>query len=93
MEVIVVVVVIPCYCRLRQMSNENVQGNSSDDVFELSRLSNKSYAIISRRRNANQWGPVTFNAPDGAGTQLRYSPRTAACLRLRCHCHFLNRST
>ena len=39
------------------------------------------------------WGPVTFNAPDGAGTQLRYSPRTAACLRLRCHCHFINRST
>ena len=33
-----------------------------------------------------QWGPVTFNAPDGAGTQLRYSPRTAAWLRLRCHC-------
>ena len=40
-----------------------------------------------------QWGPVTFNAPDGAGTQLRYSPRTAACLRVRCHCHFTNRST
>ena len=37
---------------------------------------------------SSQWGPVTFNAPDGAGTQLRYSPLTTACLRLRCHRHF-----
>ena len=47
----------------------------------------KCVAIIYK---AKQWGPVTFNAPDGAGTQLRYSPRTAARLRLRCHCHFIN---
>ena len=56
LTVTVAVVVIPCICscRLGQMSNETVHGNSPEGLFESSRLSSKSYPITPRRRKSNK---------------------------------------
>ena len=56
LTVTVAVVVIPCICscRLGQLSNETVHGNSPEGLFESSRLSSKSYPITPCRRKANK---------------------------------------
>ena len=54
--------------------------------FDGQRGPSRDFSVCNRSTScceSRRMGSVTCNAPDGAGTQLRYSPLTAACSRLR----------